>query len=122
LSLRTRPTKDPLTELAARLAAVGGPDALAVADGLVRLRDVADPAHPRLLGQALSGSFSPVGSVAFSPDGHTLASGDADGAVRLWNMNVQYAVQRICATTGGLAPRQRNHYISQLRYQPSCIR
>jgi transcriptional regulator with XRE-family HTH domain len=63
------PTKDPLTELAARLAAVGGPDALAVADGLVRLWDVADP-----------------------------------------------------ATTGGLAPRQRNHYISQLRYQPSCIR
>jgi len=27
-------TKDPLTELAARLAAVGGPDALAVRDGL----------------------------------------------------------------------------------------
>jgi WD40 repeat protein/DNA-binding XRE family transcriptional regulator len=30
------PTKDPLTELAARLAAVGGPDALAVRDGLAR--------------------------------------------------------------------------------------
>src|SRR5262249_25270917 len=28
------PTKDPLTELAARLAAVGGPDALAVRDGI----------------------------------------------------------------------------------------
>jgi WD40 repeat protein/transcriptional regulator with XRE-family HTH domain len=30
------PTKDPLTELAARLAAVGGPDALAVREGLAR--------------------------------------------------------------------------------------
>src|SRR6266849_2934275 len=35
------PTKDPLTELAARLAAVGGPDALAVRDGLARAPDQA---------------------------------------------------------------------------------
>jgi transcriptional regulator with XRE-family HTH domain len=36
------PTKDPLTELAARLAALGGPDALAVRDGLARHPDQAD--------------------------------------------------------------------------------
>ena len=35
------PTKDPLTELAARLAAVGGQDALAVRDGLIRHPDQA---------------------------------------------------------------------------------
>src|SRR5215468_12570019 len=35
------PAKDPLTELAARLAAVGGPDALAVRDGLARHPDQA---------------------------------------------------------------------------------
>jgi transcriptional regulator with XRE-family HTH domain len=35
------PTKDPLTELATRLAAVGGPDALAVRDGLTRHPDQA---------------------------------------------------------------------------------
>src|SRR6516225_5701988 len=35
------PTKDPLTELATRLAAVGGPDALAVRDGLARHPDQA---------------------------------------------------------------------------------
>src|SRR5260370_19873855 len=35
------PTKDPLTELAARLPAVGGPDALAVRDGLARAPDQA---------------------------------------------------------------------------------
>ena len=35
------PTKDPLTELAARLAAIGGPDALAVRDGLARHPDQA---------------------------------------------------------------------------------
>ena len=88
-------------------------------DGTVRLWDVADPAHPRPLGQPLTGSATVV-SVAFSPGGQTLASSSSDGTVRLWNLNVQYAIQRICATAGGLTPRQWNQYIPQLHYQPSC--
>jgi WD40 repeat protein/transcriptional regulator with XRE-family HTH domain len=90
-------------------------------DGAVRLWDVTDPARPRTLGQPLTGSTAAV-SVAFSPGGHTLASGSADGTTWLWNLNVQYAIQRICATAGGLTPRQWNQYIPQLRYQPSCGR
>ena len=90
------------------------------ADGTIRLWDVTDPAHPQLLGQPLTGSTTAADSVAFSPDGHTLASGNADDTIRVWNLNVQYAIQRICATAGGLTPRQWNQYIPQLRYQPSC--
>ena len=44
--------------------------------GTVQLWDVADPAHPRPLGQPqTSNEF--VDSLAFSPDGHTLASGSS---------------------------------------------
>jgi WD40 repeat protein len=89
-------------------------------NGMTRLWDVTEPAHPRPIGRALTGGTGVVYSVAFGRDRHTLASGTYGGAVQLWNLNVGYAIQRICATAGNLTPKQWRAYIPQLPYQPSC--
>jgi WD40 repeat protein len=60
-------------------------------DGSVRLYDVSDPAHPRMLADQ-HGSGTPVYTVAFAPDGATVAAASTDNVVRLWHV------------TGGAAP------------------
>ena len=61
------------------------------ADGTVRLWDVADPARPTPVGRALkvpgaAGADGYVQSVAFSPNGATLAAGTSVKTVWLWNI------------------------------------
>ena len=46
---------------------------------------ISDPAHPSPLASRLTGGTAAVDAVAFSPGGHTLASGDDDGTSRLWD-------------------------------------
>jgi WD40 repeat protein len=54
-------------------------------DGSVRLYDVSDPAHARLLvKRQVSGN--PVYTVAFAPDGTTVAAASTDNLVRLWSV------------------------------------
>jgi WD40 repeat protein len=77
------------------------------------------PGPPTALGSALTGSTGNVASVAFSPDMRTLATGSFEGLVRLQTLDVNKAIQRICATTTNtLNPAQWKQYISQLAFNP----
>jgi len=108
------------------LAVAFSPDGRTLASGgddqVVRLWNTTDPAHATSLGPPLTGHTNPVNAVAFSPDGHTLASGGDDRTVRLWGMNVDEAIQRICATTRNtLTPAMWEQYVSKdLLYRPPC--
>ncbi len=67
------------------LATVSGPIIGSTVESTetVRLWNIADPAKPRLLPATLTSTTT---LLAFSPVGHTLATGSADNGVQLWNV------------------------------------
>ncbi len=90
-------------------------------DDEVWLWNLADPAHPTRLGLPLTGPTGFVESVAFSSDGKTLAAGSDDKTVQIWNLDIDNAIQRICATTWNTLTRaQWKQYLPQLPYSPPC--
>ena len=61
-------------------------------------------------------------SVAFSPDGKTLASAGRDGSVMLWNMDVASWLRLACAIANrNLTRREWAQYVGEdVSYQAPC--
>jgi len=57
------------------------------------------PGQPTLVRQALTGPAGPVYSVAFSPDGQTLAAGSGDSHVYLWSIRDRRSLGRLSGAT-----------------------
>lgn len=51
---------------------------------------------------ALHSSLNPVGTLAFSPDSHTLASGSYDGTIVLWDAASQERLAMLTGHTEGV--------------------
>jgi WD40 repeat protein/serine/threonine protein kinase len=90
-------------------AAAFSPDnllAVGCADGTIRFWDVA---ARKEVGAPLEGHTGFISRVAFSPDGHTLASADAYGKVRLWDV----AARRLITTLEG-----HTTFVNSLAFSP----
>ncbi|MBF4997560.1 hypothetical protein IRT45_10360 [Nocardia sp. BSTN01] len=70
---------------------------------------------------AISTGPAVPGLIDFYPDGKHLVGTTADGTIRVWDLDPQHAVDRICSTTKSVLTEEvwREH-LMQTRYRPPC--
>jgi WD40 repeat protein len=68
----------------------------------------------------LTGHTNNVTGVAFSSDGHSLATASADSTARLWETNIENVAARICSITPGTTQSEWGQYLPDLQYNPPC--
>ncbi|WP_405489412.1 NACHT and WD repeat domain-containing protein [Nocardia sp. NBC_00511] len=94
---------------------------VSVSAGAVQLWDFSDRSHPRTIGSPLTDSGDDITTAAFLPGTHTLVGVGIHGAIRIWDLDEQHAIDRVCAVTGAHWTEDLwHHYLPQLPYNPPC--
>ncbi|MGX1560395.1 nSTAND1 domain-containing NTPase [Streptomyces sp. NPDC055506] len=90
-------------------------------DSTVRLWNVSDPAEATAIGQSMSPNAKTGNFLAFSPNSHMLGVSSGADSIRLWNLDTDEAVRRICSMTRGvLTPDTWREYLPRLSYDAPC--
>ena len=90
-------------------------------EGTIRLWNVTDLDHPTAIGGAVTDHTGPIDNAALSPDGRILATASDDRTVNLTNLDITYAIDRVCATTGdALTPAVWTRYLPTVAYSRPC--
>ncbi|MEU6080482.1 AAA family ATPase [Streptomyces sp. NPDC047108] len=91
-------------------------------DNMVRLWNVALPSKAAPIGRSMSPNTKTDNNfLAFDPTSHMLGVSSGADTVRLWNLDVDEAVRRICSTTRGvLTPGNWDEYLPRLSYERPC--
>ncbi|SMQ17461.1 WD40 repeat [Streptomyces sp. Ag82_O1-12] len=90
-------------------------------DSTVRLWNVSDPSHATAIGQSMSPNSKTGTFLAFSPNSHMLGVSSGADTIRLWDLDVDTAVRRICSMTRGVLTQDTwREYLPRLSYDPPC--
>ncbi|WP_449334076.1 nSTAND1 domain-containing NTPase [Streptomyces flavalbus] len=90
-------------------------------DNTVRLWNVASPAHAGPIGRSMSPNARTGNFLSFSPKTDMLGVSSGTDTVRLWDLDVDEAVRRVCATTRGVLTKEKwEEYLPRLSYDPPC--
>ncbi|MGW0292437.1 nSTAND1 domain-containing NTPase [Streptomyces tuirus] len=90
-------------------------------DSTVRLWNVSDPSQATAIGQSMSPNSRTGTFLAFSPNSPMLGVSSGADTIRLWNLDVDTAVRRICSMTRGVLTQDTwREYLPRLSYDPPC--
>ncbi|WP_329148495.1 AAA family ATPase [Streptomyces sp. NBC_01456] len=90
-------------------------------DDRVQLWNVTRPSRAAPLGPSMSPDAKTGSFLSFSPTTHLLGVSSGADSVRLWDLDSDEAIRRICSTTRGvLTPEKWHEYLPRLSYAPLC--